>query len=86
MNQLTYTYRLKIIGREGMYTSGDLAETPELAKLNKGVLRQDVRDRLAIVRSTYDGSRWTDSGGNTHLRSLQDVVVDCELEPRTWAI
>ena len=83
---LTTTYALKIIGRDGMYTYGDAAATPELAKISRGNLIARDTDRLCIVARYTDGSVWTDSAGNSHIRVLSTVVVDAESTPRQWGV
>ena len=44
----TTTYRMAIIGRSGMYTYGDDAATPELARLVPGSMRPEHGDRIGV--------------------------------------
>jgi len=46
-------YRLVVIGTGGMYTYGDLAGSPDLARLAPGALTRGAR-RLGVERVTLD--------------------------------
>jgi hypothetical protein len=45
---MNITYRLQILGRTGMYTFGDSATSPALAKLSPGNIIIKDGDRLGI--------------------------------------
>lgn len=84
------TYRLTVLGENGMYTYGERAATPELAKLAKGNLCRTpykaATRRLAIEESHRLPGLWTDSAGNQHERWSDSIVVEVEPEPGIWTI
>jgi hypothetical protein len=80
------TYALRIIGKTGMYTTGNWAASPELAKLDKGVLIASPSDRLGVVEREELPGTWSDSAGNRHKRYADAVLVAAETTPGEWAI
>lgn len=46
------TYQLVVLGRDGMYSYGRLAASPELAKLVPGALQRRPGERLGINEIT----------------------------------
>ncbi len=79
-------YRLTIIGRTGMYTQGDLAATPVLARVAVGALHRTTTDRLGIVEVRELPGTWTDSAGHAHPRYAEPVLVEAETTPGEWTI
>ena len=86
MTDLTTTYRLIVLGRGGMYTYGDDACSPALARLVPGNLSLRPGERLVIQRRDYDGSTWTDANGDSHLRVVRSVIVEAESAPGEWGV
>jgi hypothetical protein len=76
------SYRLLVIGQSGMYTYGDYAASPELAKLVPGALRRN-RDG-ASRRLGVERVEWVrDSRGNDNLHL---TLVEAETVPGEWTI
>lgn len=88
-NPNTY-YQLVVLGHDGMYTHGELAATPELAKIAVGnLIRQPYKEemrRLGIHRIERLPGVWADSSGNQHPRMGKAVLVEAESHPGEWAI
>ena len=83
---MNITYSLGVIGRDGMYSYGRAAATPELARLNKGHLHRLEGERLAIYERRALPGTWTDSSGNQHQRYDDPVLVEVEEHPGQWVI
>ena len=83
---MTPTYRLIILGRTGMYTCGDLAATPDLARIARGGLIRTPADRLGLVAMDTLPGTWTDSAGYQHRRYSDPVLIDAESAPGEWTI
>ena len=79
------TYRLIVIGKTGMYTTGDHATTPALARLVPGCLvrtscRETTPSRLGVERVTWRHDR---DGEPSVYRK---ILIDAEDVPGQWAI
>ena len=79
-------YRIGVIGRSGMYCCGDNASSPELAKMNRGVMVVRAGDRLGVFARRRLPGTWTDSCGMVHERYTDAVLVEAESVPREWGI
>ena len=79
-------YRLCVMGKHGMYTQGQNAATPELARQAVGTIICDRQAKLGIVSQERLPGLWGDSAGNQHQRYADSVLVDVEPEPGTWEI
>jgi len=78
---MTY-YRLIVLGATGMYTYGDLAGSPELAKLAVGNLQRRDR-RLGVVALKEAGGTWSDCA---HVRYENPVLIEAEEAAGDWAV
>lgn len=79
------TYRMVVLHASGMYTYGQTAASPELAKIATGhLLRETIQSngprRLGIERTDWT----TDDEGILHPH--RTVLVEVEPEPGTWDI
>lgn len=69
-------YYLGVIGRDGMYCSGERAATPELARIARGNLIPRKNDRLGVYGVRRLPGFWSDSAGNRHERCSKPVLVE----------
>lgn len=78
------TYRMIMIGARGMYTVGNTASTPELARLATGSLIRDAHggDKMLGI----ERSEWRVHARTGDLEVYLTVLVEAETAPGTWTI
>jgi len=79
-------YRLIVLGRDGMYSYGDLAQNESLARLVPGNLQRRTGERLGITLVREAAGTWRDSAGHSHQRYEAPVLVAAEAMPGEWQI
>ncbi len=75
------TYRISVLGRDGMYTYGETAVSPALAKLVPGNINIRTGDRLAVQEATW---RLAANGDGMCIDRL--TVVEAEDFAGQWEI
>lgn len=82
------TYRLVVIGERGMYTSGDDAATPELARIAVGNLYRGRAHRLGVERIEWivTPSICTATRGELRPEIARRTLVEAESAPGEWTI
>ena len=79
---MSIAYRLTVLGERGMYTHGDLAASPELARLAPGYLQRRASTRLGVEQVDLGAAL----GDEERPEVLQRVLVEAEDHPGQWAI